>query len=97
MAEPEVGAISVPSVRTVVVFPAPLRPEETEDLAVADLERDVLERDPVTETLAQTRRGQRRLAVTAVEQTHVAHPTVPALRSTRSRLLCHRRAASVVS
>jgi hypothetical protein len=31
--------------------------EETEDLAVADLEGDVAECEPVTETLAQPRRG----------------------------------------
>jgi hypothetical protein len=31
-----------------------VRPKEPEDLAVAELKRDVLERDPVTEVLAQT-------------------------------------------
>src|ERR1022692_2412598 len=41
-------------------LPGAVRPEETEDLAVTDLEGDVLERDPVTEPLAQTADGQRR-------------------------------------
>jgi len=38
VAEPEADAISVPSVRTVVVFPGTVRPEEPEHLAAADLE-----------------------------------------------------------
>jgi hypothetical protein len=42
--------------------PGAVRPEETEDLAVADLEGDLLERDPVTEALAQVMHGQRRSA-----------------------------------
>jgi hypothetical protein len=55
----EVGAMRVPSVRTVVV-PGAVRPEEAEHLAVADLETDVLERYPVTEPLAQAADGQGR-------------------------------------
>ena len=43
-------------------LPGAVRPEETEHLAVADLKGDVLERDPVTEALAQTVDGQRRSA-----------------------------------
>src|SRR5262249_51669738 len=39
-----------------------VRPEETEDLTIADLERDVLERDAVPETLAQTLGGEGRTA-----------------------------------
>ena len=54
VADPALGAISVPSVRTVVVLPAPFGPEEAEHLAVGDLERDVLERHPVAEPLRQT-------------------------------------------
>src|SRR6266699_5726406 len=37
-----------------------VRPEETEDLAVADLEADVVERDPVTEALGQMMDRERR-------------------------------------
>ena len=76
VAEPEVGAISVPSVRTVVVLPGAVRPEEAEHLAVADLERDVVERDPVTEALAQPRRGQRRGTWAAVCGDHTVHAEI---------------------
>jgi len=41
VAEPEVGAMRVPSVRTVVGLPGAVRPQEPEHLSVADLERDV--------------------------------------------------------
>ena len=44
-------------------LPGTVRPEETEDLAVTDLEGDVLERDPVAEALAQVMDGQRRCAL----------------------------------
>ena len=54
VAEPEVGASSVPSVRTVVVLPGPVRAEEAEHLAVADLEGHVVEGGPAAEPLAQT-------------------------------------------
>ncbi len=37
-----------------------VRPQEPEHLAVVDLEGDVLERDPITEALAQIVHGQRR-------------------------------------
>jgi hypothetical protein len=43
-------------------LPGAVWPEETEHLAVADLKRDVFERDPVTESLAQTMHGERRPA-----------------------------------
>jgi hypothetical protein len=60
VAEPEVGESRVPSVRTMVVLPAPFGPRNPEDLAVADVEGDILERDPVAEALAQSVHGQRR-------------------------------------
>ena len=53
LAEPDVGAISVPSVRTVVVFPAPFGSEEAEHLALRNRERDVLERSALAEVLAE--------------------------------------------
>ena len=49
VAEPEVGAMSVPSVRTVVVLPAPFGPRNPKTSPLADLERDVFERDAVAE------------------------------------------------
>ena len=41
VAEPDVGAMSVPRVRTVVVLPAPFGPE-AEHFSVAEFKRDVL-------------------------------------------------------
>jgi hypothetical protein len=57
VAEPDVGAMSVPSVPYGRGLARTVRPEETKNLAVADLEGDVAECDPVTETLTQPRRG----------------------------------------
>lgn len=53
VADPEVGVSSVPSVRTVVVLPAPFGPRNPNTSPVADLEGDVVERDAATEALAQ--------------------------------------------
>ena len=58
-------------------LPGAVRPEETEDLAVADLEGDVLERDPVAEALAQVVDGQRRGAA-------ASRRVPPRLRASRS-------------
>jgi len=45
-----------------------VRPEEPEHLAIADLERDVLERDSVTEPLTETIGRQRRTATRATSR-----------------------------
>ena len=42
---PESGVRSPMTHSTVVVLPAPLGPEDTEDLALRDRERDVVDRD----------------------------------------------------
>jgi hypothetical protein len=49
---PEVAAINVPSVRTVVVLPAPLEPRNP-NLAVGDSGGDVGEGGPFSEALGQ--------------------------------------------
>ena len=71
VAEPEVGAMSVPSVRTVVVLPAPFGPEETEDLAAPDLERDVVEGDAGRRTLREVLDRHRRLALASAGVLHI--------------------------
>ena len=53
VAEPEVGAMSVPSVRTVVVFPAPFGPRKPKTSPWPISKETSCERDPVAEALAQ--------------------------------------------
>jgi hypothetical protein len=60
VAEPELGAMRVLSVRTVVVFPAPFG-SETRTPRRSRLEGDVREGDTVTETLGQAVDGKRRV------------------------------------
>ena len=52
-AEPAEGASRVPRVRTVVVLPAPLGPEEAEDLAVLDGKGDVRDGRTLTEAFGE--------------------------------------------
>ena len=62
VAEPEVGAMSVPSVRTVVVFPAPFGPRKPNTSPWPTSNETSLERDAVAEALAQAIDGERRRA-----------------------------------
>ena len=57
-AVPEVGAIRVPRVRTVVVLPAPLGPRKPKTSPGGDREGDVLEGGALTEPLGQVRDPQ---------------------------------------
>src|SRR6185437_9912454 len=56
-------------------LPGAVWPEETEHLTVADLKGDVLERDPVTEALAQATDGDRRGASVRLGCRHRRHET----------------------
>src|ERR1022692_680087 len=59
-------------------LPGAVRPEETEHLAAADLKGNIVERNPVTEALAQTKRGQRRGAPVCLGCRHLprSHETL---------------------
>ena len=48
---PDVGASNPPIIRSVVVLPQPGRAEEAEELAVLDLEVDVVDGDGIAELL----------------------------------------------
>ena len=62
VAEPELGEISVPKCPHGRGLARPVRAEEAEHLAVADIERNVLERDALAEALAQMLNLKRVLA-----------------------------------
>jgi len=90
VADPEVGAISVPSVRKGGRLARPVWAEEAEHLAMANLERNVIERDAITEALTQVLDHQRGPIDRPVEgrSTTCGYSTTKRL---RSRLGCHRR------